>query len=105
MPIFQCGVDLVNLGLTITGTNGVLFTDLKVDDFEIYEGDKQQKILNCSTGDPVSVDHRGPEMPLGLLLDISQGMGEDIGFTKTVSIKFLNTLIDAVDVTLVDFDT
>jgi Ca-activated chloride channel family protein len=32
-------------------------------------------------------------------------MGEDLGFTKTASIKFLNTLTDAVDITVVDFDT
>jgi Ca-activated chloride channel family protein len=28
-----------------------------------------------------------------------------MGFTKTASIKFLNTLTDAVDITVVDFDT
>ena len=32
-------------------------------------------------------------------------MGEDIGFTRTAAIKFLNTLTDAVDMTVVDFDT
>jgi Ca-activated chloride channel family protein len=32
-------------------------------------------------------------------------MGADMSFTKTASIKFLNTLTDAVDVTVLDFDT
>jgi len=32
-------------------------------------------------------------------------MGDDIRFTRTAAIKFLNTLTDAVDVTVVDFDT
>jgi VWFA-related protein len=32
-------------------------------------------------------------------------MGEDIGFTRTAAIKFLNTLTDAVDITVVDFDS
>ena len=44
-------------------------------------------------------------MHLGLLLDVSESMGEDMSFTKTASIKFLNTLTDAVDITVVDFDT
>jgi len=44
-------------------------------------------------------------MHLGLLLDVSESMGEDMSFTKTASIKFLNMLTDAVDITVVDFDT
>jgi Ca-activated chloride channel family protein len=44
-------------------------------------------------------------MHLGLLLDVSESMGEDIRFTRTAAIKFLNTLVDAVDITVVDFDT
>ena len=42
---------------------------------------------------------------LGLLLDVSESMGDDIAFTKTAAIKFLNTLLEAVDITFVDFDT
>ena len=48
---------------------------------------------------------RRAEMHLGLLLDVSESMGDDIRFTRTAAIKFLNTLTDAVDVTVVDFDT
>src|SRR5262249_10562193 len=45
------------------------------------------------------------ELHLGLLLDVSDSMGEDLAFTKTAAVKFLNTLTDAVDVTVMDFDT
>ena len=45
-------------------------------------------------------------MHLGLLLDVSDSMGEDIELhARPPSIKFLNTLTDAVDITVVDFDT
>jgi VWFA-related protein len=44
-------------------------------------------------------------MHLGLVVDASESMGEDMKFTQTAAIKFLNTLVDAVDVTVVDFDT
>src|SRR6185295_15230419 len=47
----------------------------------------------------------GPELHLGLLLDVSESMQEDIGFTRTAAIKFLNTLTDALDITVVDFDS
>jgi VWFA-related protein len=46
-----------------------------------------------------------PEMHLGLLLDVSESMQDEIAFTRTAAIKFLNTLTEAVDVTVVDFDT
>jgi Ca-activated chloride channel family protein len=32
-------------------------------------------------------------------------MGEDIGFTRTAAVRFLNTLTEAADVTIVDFDS
>src|SRR5439155_10595176 len=41
----------------------------------------------------------------GLMLDVSESMGDDIAFTRTAAVKFLNTLVDAVDITFVDFDT
>src|SRR6185295_6843114 len=47
----------------------------------------------------------GPALHLGVLIDVSGSMGEDMSFSKTASIKFLNRLIDAVDITVVDFDT
>jgi Ca-activated chloride channel family protein len=39
------------------------------------------------------------------MLDVSGSMDEDLSFSKTASIKFLNMLTDAVDITVVDFDT
>ena len=98
---FRSRVDLVNVGVTVTGRKGDLVTDLTRDDFEIYEDGKQQTIRYFAVGDAPP----GPEMHLGLLLDVSESMGEDMSFTKTASIKFLNTLTDAVDITVVDFDT
>src|SRR4029434_6041487 len=44
-------------------------------------------------------------MHLGLVLDVSESMGDELQFTRTAAIKFLNTLLDAVDVTVIDFDT
>ena len=41
----------------------------------------------------------------GLMFDTSGSMGDDIQLARTAAIKFLNTLPEAVDVTLVDFDT
>ena len=97
---FRTGVDLVNLGVTVTDKKGNLVTGLTLEDFEVIEDGKRQTVTYFAAGDRV-----GPELHLGLLLDVSESMGEDIGFTRTAAIKFLNTLIDAVDITVVDFDS
>jgi Ca-activated chloride channel family protein len=101
-PVYRGGVDVVNVAVTVTDRKGVLVTDLTADDFEVLEDGKRQEIRYFALGDSTTA---GPEIHLGLLLDVSESMGEDMTFSKTASIKFLNTLTDAVDITVVDFDT
>jgi len=84
----------------VTDKKGTLVADLTAEDFEITEDGKHQTLGYFAAGDRV-----GPELHLGLLLDVSESMGEDIGFTRTAAIKFLNTLTDAADITVVDFDS
>jgi Ca-activated chloride channel family protein len=102
-PMFRGGVDLVNVGVTVTDKRGNLITDLRGDDFEIREDGRLQTIRYFSMGELTSGP--SPELHLGVLLDVSGSMAEDIGFTRTAAIRFLNALLDAVDITLVDFDT
>jgi len=103
VPVFRTGVDLVNVGVTVLDKKGQLVTGLKAEDFEVFEDGRKQTVRYFAAG--TGGDQTQPEMHLGLLLDVSESMGEDIRFTRTAAIKFLNTLIDAVDVTVVDFDT
>jgi Ca-activated chloride channel family protein len=100
---FRTGVDLVNIGVTVTDRKGNLVTDLTAEDFQITEDGRPQTLSYFAAGD--RADASAPELHLGLLLDVSESMGEDIAFTRTAAIKFLNTLTDAVDITVVDFDT
>ena len=101
-PVFRGGVDLVNLGVTVTAKSGSLVTDLQIGDFDVYEDGRKQTLSYFAAGDAGAA---APPMHLGLMIDVSESMGEDIRFTKTAAIKFLNTLLDAVDVTVVDFDS
>ena len=100
--VFRSGIDLVNIGATVRDQKGNLVVDLGVDDFEIYEDGKKQSISYFAGG---ATGAEAPELHVGILLDVSESMGEDIGFTRTAAIKFLNTLTDAIDMTVVDFDT
>ena len=102
-PVFRTGVDLVNVGATVVDRKGQLVTGLTAEDFEVLEDGRKQTVRYFAAGD--ERDHPPSEMHLGLLLDVSESMGDDIRFTRTAAIKFLNTLTDAVDVTVVDFDT
>ena len=103
IPVFRGGVDLVNLGVTVTDKKGNLLNDLTKDDFEISEDGKKQTVRFFSAG--LTSGPGDPQTHLGLLLDVSESMGDDIAFTKTAAIKFLNSLLEAVDITVVDFDT
>jgi Ca-activated chloride channel family protein len=103
VPVFRATVDLVNMGVTVIDKKGQLISDLKADDFEIFEDGRPQAIRYFAAGE--KSDQPGPEIHLGLVLDVSESMGEELQFTRTAAIKFLNTLLDAVDVTVVDFDT
>ena len=102
-PRFRGGVDLVTMGVTVTDKRGNLIPDLKGDDFEIREDGQLQTIRYFAIGEATSGP--SPELHLGVLLDVSASMADDIDFTRTAAIRFLNALLDAVDITLVDFDT
>ena len=101
-PTFRTDIDLINFGVTVTDRRGNYITDLTADDFEIIEEGKKQTVKVFARGDDTE---SAPEMHVGLLFDTSGSMGQDIQLSRSAAIKFLNTLSDAVDMTLVDFDT
>src|SRR4029450_13751179 len=68
---------------------------------EIFEDGKKQTIEYFARGDEAT----GPELHIGLLFDTSGSMDADIKLSRSAAVKFLNTLSDAKDMTLVDFDT
>jgi len=103
VPVFRGGVDLVSLGVTVTDDKGRLVTDLTAEDFDVAEDGKKQSITDFAAGR--GQPGRSPALHLGLLLDVSESMGEGIDFTKTAAIRFLNAFREAVDITVVDFDT
>jgi Ca-activated chloride channel family protein len=99
---FRAGIDLVTLGVTVTDRQGNFVTDLGVGDFEVSEDGREQAVTYFSSGDQPEA---APPLHVGLLFDTSGSMGEDISLARSAAIRFLNTLSDAVDMTLVDFDT
>lgn len=100
-PTFKTQTDLVNFGVVVTDKQGAPVVGLTAGDFEIREEGKPQTIKFFAAGDPES----SPPLHIGFLLDASGSMEEDIKDVRTAAVKFLNTMEDAADITLVDFDT
>jgi len=101
-PVFRATTDLVTVGVTVSGRNGQAVTGLSREDFEVREDGVAQPLSYLATGD---AQEGAPPLHLGLLFDTSGSMVDDIPLARTAAIKFLNTLTQAVDITLVDFDT
>lgn len=101
-PTFRTETELVSFGVIVVDRRGNFVRDLHAEDFEIIEEGTRQTIRIFARGD---ASDAAPQMHVGLLFDTSGSMGDDIKLSRSAAIKFLNTLADAVDMTLVDFDT
>ena len=98
---FRSDVDLVHFGVVVTDKQGVPISGLTADDFEIKEAGNPQTIKFFAAGNPAD----SPPLHIGFLVDTSGSMEDDIKDVRKAAIKFLNTMDQAVDITLVDFDT
>jgi VWFA-related protein len=97
-PTFRARIDLVNVGVTVSGKKHQFVTDLGAHDFAVYEDGKPQQIFAFASGTETL-----PTLHIGVLLDVSASQQSDLGFTQTAVIKFLASLPDAVDMTFIDF--
>jgi Ca-activated chloride channel family protein len=104
-PVFRGAIDLVPVAVTVFDRKGAPVTGLTAADFEVWEDGRQQALSYFATGAATSDAALNPALHLGVLLDFSESMVDDVAFTRTAAIKFLNMLVHAVDVTVVDFDT
>lgn len=127
---FESGVELVTFGVTVVDKQGNFVTDLRPEDFEIVEEGQRQRLQYFIRGggrefflrpegldtfvdmtamaddsDEVVGGRERVPLHLGLVFDTSGSMAEDLRMTRTAAIKFLNVLMQAEDITLVDFDT
>ncbi len=100
-PVFRSGIDLVHFGVTVLDKQGNLVLDLTADDFEVHEEGEEQVVTYFTYG--VEADASVMPLHLGLLFDTSGSMEQDGEFAKTAAIKFLNSLTQAIDMTLVEF--
>ena len=100
-PTFRSKIDLVNFGVMVVDRQGKPVTGLTADDFDVVENGRKQQVTYFAVGTP----DPAPPLHLGLLLDTSGSMADDLKDARSAAVTFVNALEEATDVTLVDFDT
>jgi Ca-activated chloride channel family protein len=101
-PVFRAVTDLVTVGVTVSSRGEPVKPPLTREDFDLREDGVPQTVTYFASGEDAL---SAPPLHLGLLFDTSGSMGEDIQLARTAAIRFLNTLSEAVDITLADFDS
>lgn len=97
---FRAGVELVQVPVVVRDRSGEPVRGLGRADFQILENGQPQTISYFAEGAP------GDAVPLrlGLMLDKSESMAQDLRAASDAAIKFVNALEESDDVTFVDFD-
>jgi Ca-activated chloride channel family protein len=88
-------VDLVLFNVTVTDGDNRLVTDLKAENFQLFEDKTEQQILYFSSeAAPVS---------LGIIFDISHSMQKKLDFAREAATKFLESGTPDDEYFLVEF--
>ena len=88
-------VDLVMVNATVTDSDNRLVTDLKADNFQLFESKIEQKIRYFSSEvAPVSI---------GIVFDMSHSMEKKLSFARDAAVKFLMTGTPEDEYFLVEF--
>ena len=110
--VFESRVDMVSVAVAVTDDEGNFITDLKVEDFTVLEDGVRQDIRLFAAGLKESWVGLPPEMKdelsgrqvIGLLLDASGSMEEDIRLVRDAALKFLTNLPKTENLFVMDFD-
>jgi Ca-activated chloride channel family protein len=102
-PVFAVGTEVVNLTVTVYDDQDKLVTDLRREDFKVFDDGRQQQIAFFGRA-------HGPEpdqalaLDLGLMVDTSQSMVEVLRLTQHAAVRFLDTIPRARNLLTIFFD-
>jgi Ca-activated chloride channel family protein len=83
-PVFPTGIEIINLSLSVTDAQNNFVTDLKENDFAVYEdGIRQELSLFTHENLPIS---------MVIMIDTSASMEEKLPTAQAAAIKFSKTL-------------
>ena len=109
---FEAGVDLVSVPVAVTSREGEFITGLGVEDFRVLEDGVEQEILVFGAGleeswvdlPPDQKEELSQKQVIGLLLDSSGSMEEDLPLLHEAAIKFLTNIPRTENLFVISFD-
>jgi Ca-activated chloride channel family protein len=102
-PIFPTDLDVVNVTVAVRDSAGHLILDLREDDFTILEDGRPQRIQVFGR----AVDPGQDEtlaLDLGLLMDTSQSMLQELKLSQEAATRFLQAIPRARELITIFFD-
>ncbi len=110
--VFESRVDMVSVPVAVTDEEGNFVTDLEAKDFTVTEDGVRQEIRLFAAGLKESWVALPPEMKdevsgrqvVGIMLDASGSMEEDMRLVRDAALKFLMNLPKTENLFVMDFD-
>ena len=112
IPTFTADVDMVSVAVAVVDDDGNFVTDLTVDQFTLYEDGKRQEIRLFAAGlqeswvdlPPDVKDDLSGRQVIGLIVDTSGSMEDDMRLVREAAIKFVTNIPKTEELFIMDFD-
>ena len=102
-PVFRSGVEVVNVTVAVHDERGRLVTDLAPQDFQLYQDGRPQAIRVFARAFEPGRDEL-LALDLGLLMDTSQSMVQNLKLSRLAATRFLDAVPRARELITVFFD-
>ena len=107
-PRFAVGLEEVHIALSVRDAKGKVVSNLKADDFEVTEDGRPQKIAlfarGIDEGQDTAAAREALALDLGLLLDTSSSMLEELKLSQEAASRFLEAIPRARELYTIFFD-
>ena len=112
IPTFTTDVEMVSVAIAVEDRDGNFVRDLTADQFKVYEDGVQQTIELFASGldeswvelPPEVKDELSGRQVIGLILDASGSMEDDMPLLQSAAIKFLMNIPKTENLFIMDFD-
>ncbi len=112
IPTFTSDVDMVAIAIAVTDKDGNFVTGLTEEQFTVYEDGKKQEIQLFGAGLEESWVDLAPEVKdelsgrqvMGLIMDSSGSMEDDMPLVQEAALKFLSNIPKSENLFIMDFD-
>ncbi|MGH9460021.1 MAG: VWA domain-containing protein [Vicinamibacteria bacterium] len=109
---FESHVIMVSVPVAVTDKEGLFVKDLEAQDFKVYEDGVEQKVSLFARGldeswvgmEPALKEAASGQQVMGLILDASGSMEEQMSLLHSAALKFLDNIPKTEHLVILDFD-